>query len=201
MLTKQALWDTHNWLWPPDSLQWASTLGINTQLLCICFLHAGGGHFSHQSPVGLHVFSAALYHQELSDAFPILLGSVAGAGSKKLGHLRNHREEGPVVNSQQNKTQTSLAVSGHRQPLHGSSVWKLRGHKIRWHLQLRHWTPDLQGTQKWSTSTAYLAPCVWWCHVLYHLKHAKQPVSHKPTQSIGVRKILEREWGMAWFFW
>lgn len=55
---------------------------------------------------------------------PAHLALQPGARSKKLGHLRNYREESPVVNYQQNKARTSLAVADHKQPLYGSSAWK-----------------------------------------------------------------------------
>lgn len=111
-----------------------------------------------------HVFTAVLHHRMMSDAFSVTCGYAAGLtlqGAKNFEIWRNYREEGPIVTNKQNKTQTPLAVADHRQPLHGSSAANNQESQ-----RSQKWVTsptgtlntDLQGTQKWSRSTAYLAP-------------------------------------------
>lgn len=111
---------------------------MDTQLLCTGFLHAGVAVSVSRALLVLqqHMFSAALYHQGLPDAFPISFSSAQGLEAKN-GHLRNYREKGPVVKNQQDTAQTSLAVAGHRQPLYGILLGN-RGHKIRSYFQVEH---------------------------------------------------------------
>lgn len=123
MLTKQALWDMQNWLLPPDSLQGASILGIDTQPQCIDFLHAEGSRFSHQSPVGLSVAHIQCSPATIKDSLrhsPSHLALQQGQEAKKLGHLRNYREEGPVVNK---STEQSPDIFGSSGP-QAATVWR-----------------------------------------------------------------------------
>lgn len=112
----------------------------------------------------------------MSDAFSITGGYAAGLtlqGAKNFQVWRNYREEGPTVTNKQNKAHTSLAVAGHRQPRHGSSAGNNQESQ-RSQKQVTFptgtLTTDLQGTQKWSGSTAYIAPFDWWCHVCIAFK-------------------------------
>lgn len=141
-----------------------------------------------------HTFTAVLHHQVMSDAFFITCGYAAGVtlqGAKNFEVWRNYREEGWIATNKQNKAHTSLAVAGHRQSLRGSSA---RNNQESQRSQKYVTFPtgtlntDLQGTQKWSRPTAYLAPFDWWCQVCIALKACQTN-----TQSVGKPYLVS--WG------